>query len=111
MPRKKKAADVQPVEPKVVDSALEEILADRFSRYSKYIIQETRPSRRPRRTETRTAPYSLGDRKKTATLTTSRIANPRKPSVTSSVTITRTATRPYTMPSCACLRIGSRRFR
>lgn len=40
MPRKKKAADVQPVEPKVVDSALEEILADRFSRYSKYIIQE-----------------------------------------------------------------------
>lgn len=40
MARKKKTETPAPVEPKVVDSALEEIVADRFSRYSKYIIQE-----------------------------------------------------------------------
>lgn len=42
MPRKKKQneASVEVAEPKVVDSALEDIIGDRFSRYSKYIIQE-----------------------------------------------------------------------
>lgn len=41
MAGKKKEKDTEVLaEPKVVDSALEEILADRFSRYSKYIIQE-----------------------------------------------------------------------
>lgn len=39
MARRKKAEET-PLEPKVVDLALEEILADRFSRYSRYIIQE-----------------------------------------------------------------------
>lgn len=40
MPRKKKELPTQAPEPKILDSSLEEILADRFSRYSKYIIQE-----------------------------------------------------------------------
>lgn len=40
MPRKKKEEAVAVFEPKVVDSNLEDIVADRFSRYSKYIIQE-----------------------------------------------------------------------
>lgn len=44
MPRKKKSVDEQEAKfertPDVVESPLEEILADRFSRYSKYIIQE-----------------------------------------------------------------------
>lgn len=40
MPRKKQEKPIEPVEPKVVDSTLEDIVADRFSRYSKYIIQD-----------------------------------------------------------------------
>lgn len=41
MPRKKKQTEAaEVIEPKVVDSALEDIIGDRFSRYSKYIIQE-----------------------------------------------------------------------
>lgn len=40
MARRKKEEAKVVIEPKVIDSNLEEIVADRFSRYSKYIIQE-----------------------------------------------------------------------
>lgn len=40
MARKKKEVQSVPAEPKILDSSLEDIIADRFSRYSKYIIQE-----------------------------------------------------------------------
>lgn len=38
--RKKKEAVIELAQPKVLDSNLEDIVADRFSRYSRYIIQE-----------------------------------------------------------------------
>lgn len=40
MARRKKEEAKAVIEPKIIDSNLEEIVADRFSRYSKYIIQE-----------------------------------------------------------------------
>ena len=78
----------------VLKNSLEDIMADRFARYSKYIIQE------------RALPDARDGLKPVQRLTTSHIINPQKQSVTSLVTITLMGIALYMMRWFVCHKIG-----
>ena len=86
----------------VLKNSLEDIMADRFARYSKYIIQERAlpDARDGLKPVQRRILYAMG------ILTTSHIINPQKQSVTSLVIITLMGIALYMMRWFVCHKIG-----